>query len=114
MWVLFYVGKWLAPVFGMTANDPDIKGAVRAVLAAIPVGYVFDSHHVIDILMHEHPNAYYAFIKRLKASQRRFFAHGQIGKMIAESEGSAFLRIDKALSKNVNGTTSECTAWKKV
>jgi len=95
----------------------DIKEAVQTILEAIPEGYVFDSHYVIEELLgrEEFTDAYLVFACNYVDSNRpTLTTHQQIGHIINTFSGTLVERMNyESWSMTIHRRGGKCALWRR-
>ena len=89
-----------------------MDNALNEIIGKIIVGYVFDSHFVINQLLKNHSDAYFEFAKNYNSPNIARTMHAVIGRKIDAL--NCVEQIGKFLSENIHANISECTCWKKI
>ena len=89
--------------------------SIEEIVAEIPVGFMFDSHYVINELIINYSDEYLRFMSQYKDSkQPTLTGHQMIGHEIKKYDGNIVERMDcQSWSKNIHGKHGGCALWKK-
>jgi len=89
----------------------DIDKAIDSIIDGISVGYIFDSHFVINQLIKEYSDSYLEFAKKFSGSNITSVMHGHIGQKIDRL--SCVEPLGKSWSEHIHTKPGECTCWRK-
>ena len=90
-----------------------MQEAIRQIIEPISVGYIFDSHFVIDCLIRQNTNAYFDFV-RANPNANVNHIHGHIAKIISRQQDLVRQVEGKSWSINIHGVASDCAAWRRI
>lgn len=96
----------------------DIQEAVETIVQAVPEGYVFDSHYVVDELLakEDFSDAYLVFAAKYSDSNRATLTtHQQIGHRVNKLNGRMVERMtNESWSMNIHRRASKCASWRRI
>jgi hypothetical protein len=92
-----------------------MEEAIKAILAKIPKGAMFDTHAVIECLIQEHSDTYLDFYKKGEGTNKH---HQNIALILCDFVKAGLIeRIGdddtKIWSMNIRKNITLCTCWKK-
>jgi len=86
-----------------------LEKAIRKIIQSIELGYYFDTHTVISLLLQKHHDVYLLGSKNYTSTR---LYHAAISNMV-KSNKDLIKDIGKAFSKNVHDNFNECHLWKR-
>lgn len=88
---------------------------VEKIVNEIPVGFIFDSHYVIQCMIKDYSDDYLNFCSGFKGNNITLTSHQQIGHQIARLEGMLVKRqSSQSWSMNIHQNGSECALWGRI
>lgn len=88
---------------------------IEKIVSEVPVGFIFDSHYVIQRLIKDFSDDYLNFCANLKGDKITYTSHQQIGHQIAKLEGKLVKREpSQSWSMNIHCNGSECALWSRI
>jgi hypothetical protein len=89
-----------------------MKETIKAILAKIPKGAMFDTHAVIECLILEHSDAYLDFYEKGEGTNKH---HQNIAQILCDfAEAGLIERVGDAWSINIRKNLTPCVCWKKI
>ena len=88
---------------------------IEQIISGIPVGFMFDSHYIIQRLIKDYSDEYLNFCAGFQGEKITLTSHQQIGHQIAKLEGVLVHREpSQSWSMNIHCNGSECALWSRI